>query len=459
MGQTYVRSVRLIAAALVLLLVAIYGFDIGHGFVKDDFAWIASSRVRHPHDVVRFFTDPASGFYRPLVAVSFAIDELLFGLAPRPYAFTNLAIFLVCLTGLVMLMEALGASRSFGVFAAAVWAFNVHGINMALLWISGRSALLLCLFALWSATALAKRRFLLSGVCTLAAMLSKEEAVTLPLILAAWLAVDRSSDTGDAASRARAVVAGAWPSFAALAIYLALRSRTDAMTPATAPWFYQLTADPGIVGRNLLEYADRSLTFAVIALLCLLAAARRRPRRTAIDWRLARFGAIWLAGGFAVTLWLPVRSSLYVCLPSIGAALMTVAVATAVWRDLPPVTSRRTVAAALMLLLLLVPVYRSRNARLASEARLSSRVMAWVGDAVRRQPDIDAIVFIDSPDERPTLWAAFGSLLPEAIALETGRRLIVSFEETPEPDMRRAIPHGARVLRMKLVNGQPVGAN
>ena len=46
------------------------------------------------------------------------------------------------------------ALGSASVAAAAIWIFNWHGINMATLWISGRTALLLTLFATWGTASL-----------------------------------------------------------------------------------------------------------------------------------------------------------------------------------------------------------------------------------------------------------------------------------------------------------------
>ena len=40
------------AVAVALFVIAtVYGCDAGHGFVKDDFVWIASSRVESPREV------------------------------------------------------------------------------------------------------------------------------------------------------------------------------------------------------------------------------------------------------------------------------------------------------------------------------------------------------------------------------------------------------------------------
>ena len=60
------------AAILLAILIAIYGPGIGKGFVKDDVVWVGANHVTSWNDVhaMLFRTD---GFYRPVVAVTFAL--------------------------------------------------------------------------------------------------------------------------------------------------------------------------------------------------------------------------------------------------------------------------------------------------------------------------------------------------------------------------------------------------
>jgi hypothetical protein len=66
------------ALALAAVFLAIYVPDVGHGLIKDDFAWIQGSRVADPGALLALFTEHV-GFYRPLVAMSFAADHALWG--------------------------------------------------------------------------------------------------------------------------------------------------------------------------------------------------------------------------------------------------------------------------------------------------------------------------------------------------------------------------------------------
>ncbi|MGH2670068.1 MAG: hypothetical protein ACRDH5_13310, partial [bacterium] len=65
------------AAAFVLLsaFLLAYADDAGHGFIKDDFAWIRGSRAGW-----NAFLHDTGGFYRPLVSLTFAANQALFGL-------------------------------------------------------------------------------------------------------------------------------------------------------------------------------------------------------------------------------------------------------------------------------------------------------------------------------------------------------------------------------------------
>src|SRR5205814_5723360 len=125
------KAALLIATVLAALFGAIYLPALGHGFVKDDFRWIASAEVRSPADLARIFSTNV-GFYRPLVTTSFAIDRAVWGLDARGYALTNVTLLMVNAALLFLLARRLSLPVEAALFAAAVWAFNFHGINMAL---------------------------------------------------------------------------------------------------------------------------------------------------------------------------------------------------------------------------------------------------------------------------------------------------------------------------------------
>ena len=166
------RFVFVLAAAWLLFIAAVYLPDLGRGFVRDDFAWIEAGRTILNRPLNAIVPD-APGFYRPLVSLSFAADFALHGLAPRAYGWSNLALFLGCAIALWRLSRRVGLSAGGASVAVLAWSANPHGINMALVWLSGRTALCLTFFAILAATAVLQRRYVCTAAALAAALASK----------------------------------------------------------------------------------------------------------------------------------------------------------------------------------------------------------------------------------------------------------------------------------------------
>jgi hypothetical protein len=348
------------------------------------------------------------------VSLSFGLNEWMSGLNPWPYGLTNLALALVTAGMIAALTHRLGLSTGAAIFAAGVWIFNFHGINMAILWISGRTSLLGTLWAVAAAWVFAGRRFVVAGLLSAMALFSKEEPILLPIVLALWTLIDhRTSGLPQTGHTLRAMVRAAWPSCAAAALYLVLRANTNALTPGTAPDFYRLSI--AAIGGNWLQYLDRALTFpAALLVLGMFAMTRRDFRLTSLERSIVMKGSVWLVLGFALTIMVPVRSSLYVCLPSVGSALLAAAVGSAEWRAM---RRRPAIVAALLIgPLALMPVYRARNSRLKNEARLAAESL----DTIARRVSINRparLLVYDDPSVRPSISDAFGDALPDAVRL------------------------------------------
>ena len=424
----------LLAAALL----AIYLPGIGRGFIKDDFVWIAQNRVDGPADLLVPFLQ-APDFYRPIVALSFAADWRLFGVEPLGYGLTNLALLLAAAVALGRLAVALGLPRSGAFAAAAVWSLNFHGINMALLWISGRTSLLATLFALLAAGAFVRQRRLQAGSWALLAMLSKEEAALLPFVLLAWAALPAP---GAAGARPRLIdprraVRRTWPLFAMLAVYLAARTAAGGMTPWTAPDFYRFALEPAAIGRNAIEYLDRAATLPAAAVLLLALAAGAAPRPDAAQRRWIVLGVIWMVGGYGLAVLLPGRSSLHAVGPAAGAALAGAALLTAVRDRATPRGQARMVLAAVLAAAVAVPVHWSRNDRWVTWAELSTHVLDELAPAAAGLPPGGAIWLDDERAARANLDSAFGTLLETAVLVRTGLRRQV-WMEPPAIDWRAA---------------------
>jgi hypothetical protein len=399
---------------LTLCVLLTYGPSIGRGFVADDFGWIYFSRIDSLAKAWQLLLEGAPGFYRPMVALSFGIDGLLYGLSPAGYAITNLAMALAIVAGIIWLGVSLRLSPVAAVFGAGLWILNFHGISTALLWISGRTSLLTTMFALFAAVALVRGHALWAGWLTLASLMSKEEPVLLPVVFALWLWIDHRPIL--------AIARRTWPSFTALAVYLTLRGRTDAFTPATAPSFYRLSASPDVLLPNALSYLDRSMTLtAVVLVLGLLAFARTRSSLLESERLAALKGAAWLVLGFGVTIMIPVRSSLYVVLPTVGSALIGMVAGSWLWRAIP--ASRRRFAAAVVFALpvFVLPIHWLRHQTTKQQGMLSSRVLEKVRSGARDRAGITRVVVVDDTHARINAASAFGAELPRAVELVVGR--------------------------------------
>jgi hypothetical protein len=427
------------AAVACAIVLAAYLPDLGHGFIKDDLHWIRTSRVADTGDVLRLFGSNV-GFYRPLTALTFAGDYAISGLAPFAYGVTNFAIFALDAVLLFALARTLALPHPAALFAAAAWALNFHAVNMALLWISGRTSLLVTLFALATAHASLRRRPLVAGAFAFAAMLCKEEAVVLPILFALFLTLegrmrlhstpaesrsvagDRVAARESRPSIATGVISQVWPMVAALVIYGVLRARSGAFGATDAPVYYQFSFLPAVLLRNAAEYADRSATTVVVAVLILFAVAGawQRVMLTVAERRAILLAAVWVPATFALTVFLPVRSSLYALLPSVGTALAGAAFVSGIARARPRQFGR---AATVLLVIatLLVPVYRVRNRRWVEPADLTGRVLTVIAGSGTRER-VERIVLLDDPGADVSLDSAFGTLFPDAVALTLGEQ-------------------------------------
>lgn len=440
---------RAATASVLCLLAIVYGCDAGHGFVKDDFVWIASSR-----DPTRLIAPGAAGFFRPVVSLTFWLDHALFDLDPIGYGLTNVALLFACIGMLLVLLRALGLRAGVATAGALVWALNFHAVNMAVLWISGRTALVLVLWAVAAAYAWVRGHRGVAALLALLAMWSKEEGFVVPAILTAWSIVDARRGALSLRARVTRTLAGTWMLWVAAALSLVARSWTGAWTPASAPSFYRYRFELSALLENAYQYADRTATTAVLVFVVFWLAAGR-PRLVGGDGSRMLKGAVWLALGFAPTLLLPVRSSLYALFPSVGLIIILSDLAErAAARASRPAVDR-AIAWLLLLLVALVPVYKARNRRYVREAELSAAVMREVLTVAAQKPEGAVVVITDARDVRPTAEQAFGGLAEEAGALMTGGRIRLWIDPPPSDLTGRTPPDPALVAAVLAVeNGQ-----
>ena len=406
--------VRLLAAVAAAAWLAIYLPDAGRGFIKDDFAWlVAAPLAPSPWDAA---WTASTGFFRPLVSLSFTANYALFGTKPLGYGLTNVVLAIGCAAVIFMLARAWRIPERGALIASGIWLFTPHGMDMAVLWISGRSSLLLVLFAVLACWAAARQRNWLAIAAVALALLAKEDAAVVPVLAALSLFAARRS-----IQRADVVAAGAI--VLALIVYFWMRSQSGAMTPWSAPVEYRPSLDPRLLGSNLAQYADRLLTFPLAVVLAAWVATGSKIHG-ALRERPVLAGVAWAAVAMIPTIALPVRSSLYVLLALAG---ISIAAAALIERLLHRAAETRARAAAIVLLVIaavLIPVHRSRQHEWSDAARLSASVVAGVAETLREAPEGSRVIARDR-FEQPNLESTFGNLLPEMLQVVTGKRFEV----------------------------------
>jgi hypothetical protein len=410
-----------VAVALpFVVFLAVYAAAAGHGFVKDDVVWILGSRIGSLGDLVQQFRTN-NGFYRPVVSLTFGLDQWVFGVHPLGYGITNVFLALLCGLGVARLARASRLPRGAAVLASALWLLNLQGIRMAVLWISGRTALLLTLAATESAVALLKGRVWPAGVWLCIALFSKEEAVAIPAIFLAWLVIDKKWNSAPATKITTWLLVACFSE----GLYFVARTTTTAMTPWSAPWYYTPTFSPAALLQNVAQYADKVGTLPVGVVL--IAWLILRPSAPVLNRELLTQlmrGAAWLVGGFAATIFLPVRSDLYACFPSVGVCIAAAALSARLWQSCAsPARQTQTLVVAILLVTVLAPVYWYRTIRWSSLAEFSTSSLADLTALAAPLPAGATILIDDDRSQRVNLSSTFGTLLPEAYLLVAGRNM------------------------------------
>jgi hypothetical protein len=322
----------------VALAVGVYLNALDNPFVYDDFFTVTSNpSITSSADArwtVQFMP------FRPVVNVSYAIDRAIWGYRPFGYHLTSIALHAaVCLLLFLFLRRALtdagatsegspdatpGVQRTWAAFAGAAL-FAVHPMQSETVgYVSSRSEILCALFILAAlllarmamgasasapASSGAARRALAAGaacVCALLALLSKEVAASLPLLLFAYDRLLAPGDTGAKRRRvARVFIPLALLMVAAVAYRVRSLAGTDAalsaaplhnlLTQAIVIWRYLgllvVPAGQAIMHetRTVTSLTD-PLALLAIAGLAALGAAAFRARRMAPLWAL---GMVW----------------------------------------------------------------------------------------------------------------------------------------------------------------------
>ncbi|MFO7617449.1 MAG: hypothetical protein R6V75_09375, partial [Bacteroidales bacterium] len=135
------------------------------------------------------FKQTITGGYRPLATLTFALEHHFFGLNPLVYHLNNILLHLLCTLLFYIFLRKMGAGLIIAFVAAML--FGIHPMRVeSVAWITERKDVLYSLFFLTSMILYLKwyrdRRLLfyfLALVAFILALLSKIQAVALPIVL------------------------------------------------------------------------------------------------------------------------------------------------------------------------------------------------------------------------------------------------------------------------------------
>jgi tetratricopeptide (TPR) repeat protein len=345
--------------------------------------------------------------YRPLALATLSVDRTLFGGDPRGYHWTSIGLHVLATLTVFALLGVLGAGWP-GAFLGAVL-FGVHPVHTEAVDVAfNRSEILACLFVVsavaWVLYLIDRRPALAfsgASVLYLLALLCRESAVTLPLVLLLALALFRPGKEGE--DRARAFWPVLWLALPLL-LYVVLRGAAlgeaaGGLLRSIGPEGIGGAGDPahrlGLVAATLRDsmrllvlpwplqasyedYVPRAIPAAVLLHAALLAAAvAARRRMPALSFGIAFFYVTLLPSTrlFADP---AVMAERFLYLPSVGLA---VPVAFALTRWAARQGPRLPIAAAAVAAILLVRLTWQRNADWQSaEALWEAEARVSAGD-------------------------------------------------------------------------------
>lgn len=351
---------RLVPPLLILAAVALSYFNAaGNGFIYDDTDLIRDNPlIRGWHNLPEIFTTgywtaargSSYGLYRPLAISSFVIDHAIGGLSPLAYHLDNILIHFLCSVMVYLVLKAVTGRGLPAAFSALI--FAVHPVHTeAVTWLSGRAEILCVLLLLMSFWVFLTRRqcapwVFISAAVFMLALLAKETAAVLPLIVAVYLLLYDAE--GGRRERLVRLAKALWPFAVALLVYLLIRSYVLAeyQTPpeSTVPlhdfppyqrpltmitaFFHYIRLGLVPTGLSAFYYFFTSswLDYTVVAVLLLAAGLAVFSRKLARNHRDASFGmSVFLVSLLPVSNIVPsgiIMSERAMYLPSLGICLL-----------------------------------------------------------------------------------------------------------------------------------------
>ncbi|MCU0372945.1 MAG: hypothetical protein MUE56_06845 [Ignavibacteria bacterium] len=197
---------------LAVVSFGIYANSLDNEFVFDDESVIVGyAPLQELSSIPRFFTaeegfhQVIGRYYRPVVSTTYALDYAIWELKPSGFHLTNIIIHTIATLLLFSILLTLFRDYEYGVISSFSGAliFAVHPIHTeAVSWVSGRTDSLVTLFIFLSFLFYIKYRdgengnryLILSLITYCFALLSKEMAVTFPVIIFLFDFIYRKKD-------------------------------------------------------------------------------------------------------------------------------------------------------------------------------------------------------------------------------------------------------------------------
>ncbi|GAM08030.1 transmembrane and TPR repeat-containing protein F38B6.6 [Geobacter sp. OR-1] len=173
---------------LIILIAALYGSTLSHGFVWDDaFIIVNNPLLEKLSNIPQFFLsedtiEDSTGYYRPVTYISFALDRAVWGGNPTGYHITNLVLHMVAVLLFYAVTAALFKKECLALVAALIFALHPMAGETVNFLSGGRNTLLSASFALLSLLFYIKNYRIPAVACFAVAIFSKEFALLLPMV-------------------------------------------------------------------------------------------------------------------------------------------------------------------------------------------------------------------------------------------------------------------------------------
>ena len=175
---------------LVAVVASLYGASLQNGFVWDDHQIIAQNPnltdIRlMPQMLISEDTFPGltTGYYRPITYLSFFIDWSIWGDRPFGFTLTNILLHLLTSIALYRLARLLCSDARPALYAALIFAAHPVAAEAVNFHAGGRNTLLCTFFMVLAFASHLEDRRALALLCFGFALLAKEFALLLPLVL------------------------------------------------------------------------------------------------------------------------------------------------------------------------------------------------------------------------------------------------------------------------------------